>query len=245
MTAQYDKVAEEYPHEQTYLQHAEEYMYFSVIGDVAGKSILDIGCGRGEHARKYKRQGATRVVRVDVSTEMLRLAQEEEQRTPLGIEYYQKDMFVPQETFGAFDLVLVYSVLSIVPTKEKMLTLCRSIFANLKSGGRFITVGLNPDQDPATYPLTEKYGFRFETSNPRQAGDIIYSIFPVGNGKEHYFEDYYLSLATYEWAMREAGFQQVDWKEIAISPTGLALYGEGFWQDFINCRMCICVECVK
>src|SRR5262245_36371821 len=58
-----------------------------VIGDVAGKSVLDLACGGGGFTRRFKERGADRVVGVDISAEMLNLARAEEARDPRGIEY--------------------------------------------------------------------------------------------------------------------------------------------------------------
>jgi len=100
--------------------------------------------------------GAAQVMGVDYSAEMIKLAQLEERRAPLGIEYAQLDMFAHQK-IGEFDLVVAFSILSLAPTKEKLLNACRTMSLNLKPGGRFVTVGLNPEQAPETYPLSEKY----------------------------------------------------------------------------------------
>src|SRR6202041_2510353 len=45
---------------------------FAQAGDVAGKNILDIGCGSGVYAVDFARRGAKRVLGVDFSGNMLR-----------------------------------------------------------------------------------------------------------------------------------------------------------------------------
>jgi len=69
------------------------------------------------------------------------------------------NMFVP-EKLDVFDLVVAFSVLSVVPTKGNVLNACRTLTMNLKQGGRFVMVGLNPQQAPEAHPLSEKYGFK-------------------------------------------------------------------------------------
>ena len=65
---------------------------------------MDLGCGEGIYARKFKQKGAGRVVAADISEGMLTLAKEQEAKEPLGIEYILSDM---QELgqVGSFDLV--------------------------------------------------------------------------------------------------------------------------------------------
>lgn len=47
---------------------------FAEAGDLTGKTVLDIGCGSGIYAAEFARRGAKRVVGVDFSANMLRLA---------------------------------------------------------------------------------------------------------------------------------------------------------------------------
>ncbi len=49
-----------------------EYAY-SLLGDVAGKTVLDFGCGTGENCLLLARRGA-RVVGVDISASLVRIA---------------------------------------------------------------------------------------------------------------------------------------------------------------------------
>jgi 2-polyprenyl-3-methyl-5-hydroxy-6-metoxy-1,4-benzoquinol methylase len=43
-------------------------------------------CGEGFYTRRIKRKGAGTVVGVDISEEMIRLAKQQEQNHPLGVE---------------------------------------------------------------------------------------------------------------------------------------------------------------
>ncbi|MEH1913482.1 class I SAM-dependent methyltransferase [Nostoc sp.] len=53
-----------------YRLYGEAYTYLNLIGDVAGKSILDLACGEGFFTRLLKQNGAARLVGVDISSEM-------------------------------------------------------------------------------------------------------------------------------------------------------------------------------
>lgn len=50
---------------------------FSLLPDLKGKSILDLGCGFGEHCKGFIKKGAAKVVGVDISEKMLEVAREE------------------------------------------------------------------------------------------------------------------------------------------------------------------------
>ena len=48
----------------------------AMLPDLAGKDVLDIGCGMGQHALQYSKMGAKSVLGIDISEKMLAFAQE-------------------------------------------------------------------------------------------------------------------------------------------------------------------------
>ena len=50
---------------------------FSLIPDLTGKRVLDLGCGFGEHCRSFVEKGAAEVVGIDISEKMLAVARKE------------------------------------------------------------------------------------------------------------------------------------------------------------------------
>jgi len=44
---------------------------FEKVGDVTGKSVLDVGCGTGRFAIEFARRGASRVVGIDIAPSMI------------------------------------------------------------------------------------------------------------------------------------------------------------------------------
>lgn len=89
MSTQYDPIAQQYDDiiRNVPIRQMVEYTYQQVIGDVSGQSVLDLACGNGLYTRTFKHKGASRVVGVDLSEELIRLARVHEQQDPLGIEY--------------------------------------------------------------------------------------------------------------------------------------------------------------
>jgi 2-polyprenyl-3-methyl-5-hydroxy-6-metoxy-1,4-benzoquinol methylase len=224
-------------------KHVDDYTLLNMAGNVTGKAILEIGCGTGNCTKPLKRMGARRVVGLDCSPAMLQVAQAEEDRSPLGIEYIVGDMFAPA-IVGSFDLVVASGVLSVSPTREHLLKAGQMAFNNLTAGGRFIVFDMNPELSPKVYPLCEKYGFKLSTLGPLEEGAIIVCSIPAGD-KQLVFHSYYHSHADYEWALRTAGFQTIRWRRPMVSPEGLQEFGEEFWHDYVECPMSIYLECVK
>ena len=221
----------------------EEYTYFNLLGELAGKSLLDLGCGEGFYPRKFRQKGATRVVGVDLSQKMIELAKQEEAREPLGIEYIVADMY-ELGSLGSFELVVASYLLNYAQTKEQLLKMCQTIYANLKLGGRFVSINNNLQQPPESYPICKKYGVTKSISEPLAEGTPITLTFSV-EGQKFSLINYYLSQAIYEWAFRTAGFQEIRWHQPIVSPEGVQEFGNEFWQDFLDCAPIVGIECLK
>jgi 2-polyprenyl-3-methyl-5-hydroxy-6-metoxy-1,4-benzoquinol methylase/predicted nucleotidyltransferase len=75
-----------------------------LIGDIHSLHLCDLGCGEGRIARLLAQRGA-RVVGIDLSSELIKVAQREEAAHPLGIHYQVDDAqslsTIPDATFDA------------------------------------------------------------------------------------------------------------------------------------------------
>jgi ubiquinone/menaquinone biosynthesis C-methylase UbiE len=244
MASNYDSIAKEYKEskELPMRLHIEAYTYFNMLGNLAGKSILDLACGEGFYTRKFKDQGAAKVVGVDISQKMIELAREEETRKFQNIEYILGDVLELGE-IGSFDLVVASYLLNYARSSEELLKMCKSIFANLKPGGRFVTINSNPSQAPVSYLKTEKYGFIKSIDSPLIEGTPIKYTFI--NNHKFTFDNYYLSIPTHEWAFQSVGFKEVRWQSPIVSPDGIKEFGQEFWQDFLDSVPIIGIECFK
>ena len=245
MVAYYDTIAKQFKKSQELPRalNIDVHTYFHLLGDIARKSILDLGCGEGFYTRKFKQKGAATVVGVDISEKMLELARQEEAREPLGIEYVVCDV-LELGKIGSFDLVVASYLLNYAQTKEQLLKMCQTIYANLKLGSRFVSINNNLQQPPESYPICKKYGFTKSISEPLQEGTPIILTFCV-DGEQFNIENYYFSKATYEWAFRTVGFKEIHWHQPMVSREGVQEFGQEFWQDFLDYAPIVGIECVK
>lgn len=243
----YDLIATEYKKSKQlpFRLHIEVYTYFHLLGNLVGKSILDLACGEGFYTRQFKLQGAARVVGVEISEKMIELARLEQTRQPQNIEYIFGDV-LDLGKIGNFDLVVASYLLNYASSREQLLKMCQNIFANLKPGGRFVTINNNDSQSPISYLTNSKYGFIKSIDLPLVEGTPIKYTFTISDSDQKFsFDNYYLSTATYEWAFQSAGFKEVSWHKPIVSPQGVEEFGQEFWQDFLNCVPIIGIECLK
>ena len=258
MPTNYDAIAEQYKRSKLtpWRRHIEQYTFFETLGDVTGLSVLDLACGEGFYARLLKLRGAVRVVGVDLSTEMIRLARSAEADEPLGIEYMIGDAieFRSDETF---DVVTAAYLLNYAESEETLAAMCRTIAAALKPGGQFVTVNNNPSQSPRHFEATRPLGFIKSVDGcppassswlppsggrtPDPGAAITYTVF-LESGETFSFDNYYLSVEAHERALTAAGFREIEWVPPLLSPdcTVVPVDWNAFFVDppiiFLRCR---------
>ncbi len=91
-------------------------------GDLSGKEVLDIGCGSGRYAVEYAKRGASRVIGIDLSSDMLDLARGLAAREGVvaQCEFRQGD-FATLDFAERFDIVLAMGVFDYIEAPHAFL----------------------------------------------------------------------------------------------------------------------------
>ena len=233
MRAQYDEIAEQYRHstESPIRTYIESYSLLRLVGDVRGKSVLDLGCGDGFYTRRLKALGATRVVGVDISSAMIGLAEAEERENPCGLEYRCADV-QELDVRGRFDIVVAAYLLHYAQTEAEMRRMCERIVAHLPAGGRFVTLNENPEQAAERYAGYTQYGFDKTVENPRREGSMI--TYSMASGRKLFsFHAYFYGRETYERVLRAAGFRELIWHPLVLDDKGIEAFGADYWREYL------------
>lgn len=228
---QYDTIADAYRDSKQlpFREVIERNTLFELLGDIRGDKVLDMACGDGFYTRLLKRAGASQVTGVDISMEMIRLAEHEERKNPLGCTYLQVDAaaFVPAEPA---DLVVATYLLNYARTREQLLRFCQVCHDALRPGGRFAGVNDNVRNPPVGTMSLKKYGLQKSCPPRPKEGDVILYTITNEDGQRFEFENYYFEPCTYERAFRDAGFRDFRWVELSLHPSQ---QGNPFWDDFM------------
>ena len=117
----------------------EKNAVLGLIGDRAEGVTLDLSCGTGNYALALAERGF-RVVGVDVSAPMLRVARAQSAQAKLDIRWLQADANALPFRPGAFDLATVILGLEFVAEPGRVLQEAHRV---LKPGGRLVAAILN------------------------------------------------------------------------------------------------------
>ena len=110
----------------------EQMAMLSLLPEVKGSTVLDLGCGAGELCRRIFSLGAKQVIGVDISANMLELARKE---VIPGVTFEQKAMEDIEFDPGMFDLVVSSLAFHYVADLQKMF---QKIYSFLKPSGLLI-----------------------------------------------------------------------------------------------------------
>jgi len=137
--AGYDRWAELYDGEDNPLVLLEERYIGSLVGDIAGLALADIGCGTGRHALRWAAAGA-RVTALDFSEAMLQRARAKPGAEAVTFIRHDLAKRFPLES-GAFDRVCCCLVLDHIAGLERFFGELRRL---CRPGGRVIISVMHP-----------------------------------------------------------------------------------------------------
>jgi 2-polyprenyl-3-methyl-5-hydroxy-6-metoxy-1,4-benzoquinol methylase len=146
----------------------------ATLGDITGKRVLDVGCGRGEVSVYFARRGA-KVTAFDISSEMLRFTQELAAINGVSVDTKHASAELMMQAFseadkGSYDILYLGNVLHHVDMEKTL----PQLFTLLKPEGTFAS------WDPVAYnPIINIYrrlamGVRTVDEHPFTKRDVAY-----------------------------------------------------------------------
>ncbi|MBG0854427.1 class I SAM-dependent methyltransferase [Streptomyces spinoverrucosus] len=231
---QYDEIGEAFEGFKSLpmIRYGEVPSFLGMVGDVSGKSVLDLACGTGFYSREVKRRGATDVLGVDISVEMIAAAREFERREPLGVHYEVGDVAELRPLERRFDIALAVQCLNYAEDIAAMERMCRNIHRSLVPGGEFFVLAQKPDYQ-FDCPSLDTYGFRCEpTGEEAEAGPRV-RVTALLDPQPISILGTVPRREVYEGCLRAAGFSAVEWVPLRVSEAGVREFGADFWADLL------------
>ena len=134
----YDKISDVYFKRRhdvdfNYNRDIEVPAMIKAIGNVKNKIILDLGCGFGDHAEKLSKKGTKKIIGIDISKKLIKLAKEKKLK---NCEFFVADMSKKLKFKNNF-FDVVFSSLAIHYIKN-LSKLFKEVNRILKKGGFFL-----------------------------------------------------------------------------------------------------------
>lgn len=237
--AQYDAIATMYAkvHHQPTFAYAFNASFLELVGDVRGKTVLDLACGAGRITFELLERGVKSVLGVDESGEMLKIARQDSRARHVKFLHAKVG---EMGKVGTFDIITASWLLHYSASKDELRRMCDDIVANMADDGVFYCINNNP-----LSPLSkvEKYDDCIEAKGPLREGDTM-RITHMVDGVPVWFYIHFWHLSTYERILFEAGLN-VDFIMVSPSEEGVRLYGHEFWHEFITNPTAIMMRCTK
>jgi SAM-dependent methyltransferase len=185
----------------------EKPTMFSLLPELQGKRVLDLGCGTGEHLQHYLAQGAAFAVGLDLSQSMLLQAEKNLARNAINPTAYRL-YCLPMEHLaeieeGQFDLIVSSFAFHYI---EDFAALLQAIKGKLKTGGILLFSQEHP------IATAHKIGARWEKDQHKQQTAYRLNHYREEGLRERNwfqqpFKTYHRTMATIFNQMIEAGFE--------------------------------------
>ena len=136
----------------------EKPALFSLLPPLEGKTVIDLGCGYGEHCMEYVRRGAAKVVGIDISEKMLEIgkAKTTKQHIENQVELRLGDAAALPFESNSFDAVTVAFGVRNFENLEQGLS---EIHRVLKPNGRAVILEFSM---PERFPIKQLYALYFK-----------------------------------------------------------------------------------
>ncbi|MBI6549783.1 class I SAM-dependent DNA methyltransferase [Xenorhabdus lircayensis] len=203
---------------------------FDMIGDVSGKSVLDLACGYGYFGRELRHRGASKVIGVDISEKMVELAREKSNQYGDDLEFHVRNVCT-MESFGKFDIVVAAWLFNNAESLDDLEAMFRVIADNIKPSGKLIAYTVDPNFQLKMGNF-DIYGVNV-LSEEFWNGGFRHSAEFVTNPPSS-FIFYRWSREDYQHALEKARFKNAVWRKPLLLDSDIKSYPEGFWNTFQN-----------
>lgn len=218
-----------------YHHHCQDPVIFRALGDIRGKSLLDLACGDGFYTRRFKTEcAANPVMGIDLSPKAIEQAEAIEQREQLGIEYKAGDV-MELKLERRFAIATAIHLLHYLENAAEIESALRAIYDLLSDDGSFVTMIANPEFDINKHDPSDsksKFGYYFSLAEPGNGG--LLRFHPGGFAKERE-----LTIEFRRWERgfingiaADVGFNS-EWHDPFISAEGLKEYGASFFENYL------------
>lgn len=208
------------------------------LGDWKGASVLDLACGTGIGLREARKLGATHLVGVDISEEMIEVCK----ATTKNVDQFQlhvADCSGPLDELGlqpgSFDLVIGMWLLNYAESASQMEGFWANISKYLKLSAKFVGIIQNQEKVQPDSMKTLKYGARESNIEPLESGDGVKMHVEFDTHPKVEFDTYVLKQELFESAAAKAGMKALRYVRPGTETLSVEVRQDtGWWQELLE-----------
>jgi len=208
------------------------------LGDWKGAQVLDLACGTGIGLREARKFGATGLVGVDISKEMIDVCK----ATTNDVDQFQLHVADCSQSLdhlglkpASFDLVIGMWLLNYAESASQLEGFWSNIAKYLKPGAVFLGIIQNQQKFQPESMKTLKYGARESNVSPLPSGDGVKMHVEFDVVPKVEFDTYVLKQEIFEQTAARAGMEISEY----VRPDKSVLTVEeqeniGWWQEILD-----------
>ncbi|WP_196891745.1 class I SAM-dependent methyltransferase [Aureivirga marina] len=227
-------------------KYVEEPSILMHLGNLKGKKILDLACRTGHYAFLFQKKEAEKIVGVDISPRMIKLANRKKEMLGVqNIEFIEKDV-KDLEKLDEFDIITSIFLLNHAKSEEEVRTIAEVIYKNLKEDGIFLSCTFNFHHKGYIRDRYKNYkiDISIKEDDYSNGSPVNIEIIPDQHGRI-FITDYFMDPRVYEKAFRDVGFKSFKWISLTISEEGKEKFGEKYWEEYIAYPYDILIKAIK
>ena len=226
MTNDYNKIYLEY--KKTNVKPDKLYSMLPTILQLSkplkNKIVLDVGCGDGFFTLAFS-QNAKFVYGIDNSKKQIEEAQKHSKE---NIKFIHSDML--KYEYPKTDIIHASFVLGYLKSKKELESLFKKFFDSLNNNGKVIGI---IDAPNATSHDNKKFGSIKKLKSLNEGEELSIELYD-NNEQITTLHAFYHTTETIEETLRNVGFKDINWHKPTISDEGIKIFGNHFWEDYLN-----------
>ncbi len=201
-----------------YVDEVETNCAFKLFPIKEGMQVLDVGCGTGNFSIKLAKMGC-KVVGIDMSEEMLKIAQEKVRGRNLNIEFYKMDVLDLKFQDEYFDGIFSMAVFEFIQNPDRAMD---EMFRVLRKNGHLLIGTINRDSRWGQMYLTEEF----------QKNSVFkYANFKTVEEMKNLKKDYLVKVLQCLYIPPDAKDEDISLeKELELSKTGKGGFICALWK---------------